>query len=146
MAQGKSYIPTHRLRSYTLARTPHTHDGDASGRASEREILPTHHPLLGIFCEGCEEHGRSSQGTGGQEEPAGRPAPECGGSIGSTRPVGPKDPEGEGSWLRQKHTPIEDLGACELGGGRPAPPAPAPSPTFPGKRRRARPCVGRTLA
>eukprot|EP00965_Chrysotila_dentata_P240521 6203773-Pleurochrysis_carterae.AAC.2 len=88
---------------------------------------------------------RSSARTGGREERSRRPASECGGGIGSTRPAGLEDVEREGSWLHQEHTPIKGLGA-RVGGERRAPPAPAPPPTLPGEGRRARPRSGRTPA
>eukprot|EP00965_Chrysotila_dentata_P138865 4592954-Pleurochrysis_carterae.AAC.1 len=78
---------THRSRSYSHGRTLRAHDGDARRRASEREVLPTHHPPLGIFLFRRERYGRSRDGTAEGRCGPGVPRRSGRGSIGPTRPV-----------------------------------------------------------
>eukprot|EP00965_Chrysotila_dentata_P263146 6214772-Pleurochrysis_carterae.AAC.4 len=98
--------------SLTLTSTPRTVTRWRRQRANERAISSPHPPSPLDHFSVRVEHGRSSEGAERQEERASRPAPEFGDSIGSTRLVGLEDLEGRGSWLRQEHTPSEDLGAC----------------------------------
>eukprot|EP00965_Chrysotila_dentata_P229965 6197508-Pleurochrysis_carterae.AAC.5 len=90
-----TYPLTDHVATHSRARHARTMASDAKGRASKREVLPTRHPPLGIFVIGA--HRQGSVRTAGRKERARRPASECEGSIGSTRPVGlEKQPLGRG--------------------------------------------------